>query len=60
MTVYLTDTHSLLWAFTRLRKLGENARRDLCESRLLLGFCWHMIFVKQPRRPSIEALNKQE
>ena len=23
----MTDTHSLLWAFTRPRKLGDNARR---------------------------------
>ena len=27
MPTYTTDTHSLLWAFTRLRKLGEDARR---------------------------------
>jgi PIN domain nuclease of toxin-antitoxin system len=27
MPTYLTDTHSLLWAFTRPRKLGEHARR---------------------------------
>ena len=26
MTDYITDTHSLLWAFTRPRKLGEQAR----------------------------------
>jgi PIN domain nuclease of toxin-antitoxin system len=27
MPTYMTDTHSLLWAFTRPRKLGEEARR---------------------------------
>jgi PIN domain nuclease of toxin-antitoxin system len=27
MPIYMTDTHSLLWAFTRPRKLGEKARR---------------------------------
>ena len=27
MPTYMTDTHSLLWAFTRPRKLGEHARR---------------------------------
>jgi PIN domain nuclease of toxin-antitoxin system len=27
MPTYITDTHSLLWAFTRPRKLGEHARR---------------------------------
>ena len=27
MPTYTTDTHSLLWAFTRPRKLGERARR---------------------------------
>jgi PIN domain nuclease of toxin-antitoxin system len=27
MPTYITDTHSLLWAFTRPRKLGDNARR---------------------------------
>lgn len=27
MPTYITDTHSLLWAFTRPRKLGEAARR---------------------------------
>lgn len=27
MTVYMTDTHALLWAFHQPRKLGENARR---------------------------------
>jgi PIN domain nuclease of toxin-antitoxin system len=27
MPKYMTDTHSLLWAFTRPHKLGENARR---------------------------------
>jgi len=27
MTIYMADTHSLLWAFTRPRKLGEDARR---------------------------------
>jgi len=27
MPTYMTDTHSLLWAFTRPRKLGERARR---------------------------------
>jgi PIN domain nuclease of toxin-antitoxin system len=27
MAVYVTDTHSLLWAFTRPRKLGEQARQ---------------------------------
>ena len=26
MPTYMTDTHSLLWAFTRPRKLGESAR----------------------------------
>lgn len=26
MTVYMTDTHSLLWAFTRPTRLGKNAR----------------------------------
>jgi PIN domain nuclease of toxin-antitoxin system len=26
LTDYITDTHSLLWAFTRPRKLGEQAR----------------------------------
>jgi PIN domain nuclease of toxin-antitoxin system len=27
MTVYMADTHSLIWAFHKPRKLGENARR---------------------------------
>ena len=27
MPVYMTDTHSLLWAFIRPRKLGKEARR---------------------------------
>ena len=27
MPTYMTDTHSLLWAFTGPRKLGDNARR---------------------------------
>ncbi|MCQ3936741.1 MAG: hypothetical protein DPW18_06800 [Chloroflexi bacterium] len=27
MTVYMADTHSLLWAFHAPRKLGKNARR---------------------------------
>ena len=41
MPTYMTDTHSLLWAFTRPRKLGENARRAFeeianGESRLLI------------------------
>ena len=27
MPVYMTDTHSLLWAFIRWRKLGKEARR---------------------------------
>jgi len=27
MTVYMTDTHALLWAFHQPRNLGENARR---------------------------------
>lgn len=27
MTVYMTDTHALLWAFHQPRRLGENARR---------------------------------
>jgi len=27
MTIYMTDTHSLQWAFTRPRKLGKAARR---------------------------------
>jgi PIN domain nuclease of toxin-antitoxin system len=27
LTDYITDTHSLLWAFTKPRKLGEQARR---------------------------------
>jgi PIN domain nuclease of toxin-antitoxin system len=27
MPTYMTDTHSLLWAFTRPRKLGDQARR---------------------------------
>ncbi len=27
MPTYMTDTHSLLWAFTRPRKLGDRARR---------------------------------
>ena len=27
MTVYMADTHSLLWAFQKPSKLGENARR---------------------------------
>jgi len=27
MSTYITDTHSLLWAFTRPSKLGEYARR---------------------------------
>ena len=27
MPIYVTDTHSLLWAFTRPRKLGDQARR---------------------------------
>ena len=27
MPTYMTDTHSLLWAFTRPRRLGEQARR---------------------------------
>lgn len=27
MPTYITDTHSLLWAFTRPRKLGERARQ---------------------------------
>jgi len=31
MTTYMTDTHSLLWAFTRPRKLGEHARRAFDE-----------------------------
>jgi len=31
MTVYMADTHSLLWAFQRPRKLGENARRAFQE-----------------------------
>jgi predicted nucleic acid-binding protein len=26
MPTYITDTHSLLWAFTRPGKLGDNAR----------------------------------
>lgn len=31
MPTYITDTHSLLWAFTRPRKLGERARRAFDE-----------------------------
>lgn len=31
MPTYMTDTHSLLWAFTRPRKLGERARRAFDE-----------------------------
>ena len=31
MPTYITDTHSLLWAFTRPRKLGERARRTFDE-----------------------------
>lgn len=31
MPTYITDTHSLLWAFTRPRKLGEHARRAFAE-----------------------------
>jgi PIN domain nuclease of toxin-antitoxin system len=31
MPVYMTDTHSLLWAFTRPRKLGKEARRAFDE-----------------------------
>lgn len=31
MNVYMTDTHSLLWAFRQPRKLGENARRVFAE-----------------------------
>ncbi len=27
MTVYMADTHSLIWAFHKPNKLGENARR---------------------------------
>lgn len=27
MTVYMADTHSLIWAFHKPSKLGENARR---------------------------------
>ena len=27
MPTYITDTHSLLWAFTRPRKLGKHAHR---------------------------------
>jgi PIN domain nuclease of toxin-antitoxin system len=27
MTVYMADTHSLIWAFQKPRKLGERARR---------------------------------
>lgn len=41
MPTYITDTHSLLWAFTRPRKLGDQARRAFeeiakGESRLLI------------------------
>jgi len=41
MTVYMTDTHSLLWAFHKPRKLGEKARQAFQEiadgeSRLLI------------------------
>ena len=41
MSIYMTDTHSLLWAFTRPRKLGNHARRAFEEiadgqSRLLI------------------------
>jgi predicted nucleic acid-binding protein len=31
MPTYMTDTHSLLWAFTRPRKLGERARHAFDE-----------------------------
>ncbi|MDQ3004941.1 MAG: PIN domain-containing protein [Chloroflexota bacterium] len=31
MTVYMTDTHSLLWAFHNPRKLGERARQAFQE-----------------------------
>jgi PIN domain nuclease of toxin-antitoxin system len=31
MTVYMTDTHSLLWTFHKPRKLGEQARQAFQE-----------------------------
>ena len=41
MATYMTDTHSLLWAFRYPRKLGENARQAFeevanGESKLLI------------------------
>lgn len=41
MATYMTDTHSLLWAFTKPRKLGDRARQAFeeiasGESRLLI------------------------
>jgi PIN domain nuclease of toxin-antitoxin system len=31
MTIYMADTHSLIWAFQKPRKLGENARQAFQE-----------------------------
>ncbi len=39
MKTYVTDTHSLLWAFTRPAKLGEKARKafeDIASGKVIL------------------------